>query len=74
MFAPVYKVLGRISAVRNISNEIIVLERVVSRRQGALRRYAAIEERRRGSEKYHERCLNKETYVCKTLELLRTGA
>lgn len=23
------------------------------------------EERRRGSEKYHERCLNKETYVCK---------
>ena len=37
----------------------------VSRRQGALRRYAAIEERRRGSEKYHERCLNKETYVCK---------
>ena len=37
----------------------------VSRRQGALRRYAAIEERRRESEKYHERCLNKETYVCK---------
>ena len=37
----------------------------MSRRQGALRRYAAIEERRRGSEKYHERCLNKETYVCK---------
>ena len=37
----------------------------VSRRQGALRRYAAIEERRRGSEKYHERCLNKETYVGK---------
>lgn len=28
VFAPVYKVLGRISAVRNISNEIIVLERV----------------------------------------------
>lgn len=27
VFAPVYKVLGRISAVRNISNEIIVLER-----------------------------------------------
>ena len=27
VFAPVYKVLGRIPAVRNISNKIIVLER-----------------------------------------------
>lgn len=27
VFAPVYKVLGKISAVRNISNKIIVLER-----------------------------------------------
>lgn len=27
VFAPVYKVLGKISTVRNISNKIIVLER-----------------------------------------------
>lgn len=27
VFAPGYKVLGKISAVRNISNKIIVLER-----------------------------------------------
>ena len=28
VFAPIYKVLGKLSAVRNISNKIVVLERI----------------------------------------------